>query len=117
MVREHQPDGTLIAWGQPSNAVVHLMDGRCGQAFGPPLCLDDGEPVFSLDFSPDGNLLAVARGDGSCALWNLNLQAWLDLAREIVNRNFTPEEWRRYFGETPYRRTIPNLAPPDADRE
>jgi hypothetical protein len=43
----------------------------------------------------------------------------IDEACARLTRNLTPEEWRQYLGDEPYRKTCPNLppgegAPPDA---
>jgi WD40 repeat protein len=55
------------------------------------------------DFSPDGRYLAAR--DHSFGLWRL----WPDdLVSEVcrcVRRNLTYEEWRRYIGDEPYRKT------------
>ena len=32
--------------------------------------------------------------------------SWRAKAGQVANRNFTREEWRQFFPDTPYRRTI-----------
>ena len=46
-------------------------------------------------------------------LWDVDLQSWLKRACAIANRNLTREEWGRYMGDQPYRKTCPDL--PGAD--
>ena len=46
-------------------------------------------------------------------LWDVELQSWLKRACGIANRNLTREEWRKYMGDQPYRKTCPDLPGPD----
>ena len=45
-------------------------------------------------------------------LWDVDLESWQRRAGQIANRNFTREEWREYFPETPYHATFPDLPVP-----
>jgi hypothetical protein len=45
-------------------------------------------------------------------LFDIDLASWRRKAGRVVNRNFTREEWARYFPDfpkVPYRRTIRSL--------
>ena len=41
------------------------------------------------------------------------MASWLKRACRIANRNLTREEWQRYMGDLPYRKTIPDLPGPE----
>ena len=66
-----------------------------------------------MAFSPDGKTLAAGYGGGGLGggvvLWDVDLESWQRLAGRIANRNFTRDEWRQYFPDKPYRRTIRSL--------
>lgn len=78
--------------------------------------LEGHNNATNLAFSPDGKLLAsssCAKYDNGCLLgeviiWNINLDAWKEIACRIANRNLTEGEWSRYMGERPYHATCPN---------
>jgi hypothetical protein len=65
--------------------------GHVGRVVG-----DRQEGFSTLAFSPDGSKLAVA-GKEKVVLWDTSLKSWLELAREIVKRELTPEERSAYF--------------------
>ena len=53
------------------------------------------------------------RATSSPFLWHNDLESWLVRACEIVNRNLTATEWRRYAGtDLSYVKACPHL--PDA---
>jgi hypothetical protein len=80
--------------------------------------------VDLVTFSPDGKILAagwggyfgrkgyIDRGFGGVVLWDVDLESWQRRAGRIANRNFTREEWREDFPETPYHATFPDLPIP-----
>jgi WD40 repeat protein len=80
-----------------------------------PLPVSEGA-VASVAFSPDGKTLAAGfgggRGGGGVVLWDVDLKSWQRLAGQIANRNFTGDEWHRYFPDEPYRATFPELPIP-----
>jgi hypothetical protein len=78
--------------------------------------------VTSVAFGPKGALAAgYARGGiagdfargvavvgdvGGVMLLDGDPATWRAKAEQVVGRNFTPAEWRQFFPNTPYRRTI-----------
>ena len=51
----------------------------------------------AVAFSPDGRLLAVADGDPEVILWDLNEGSWRRTLCQLVDRDFTDQERRRFF--------------------
>jgi hypothetical protein len=72
------PDGKLLA-SAGKDGYVRLWNPLTGQQAGAPLLADPGDEgsqfygvgVFSVAFSPNGELLASGGGDGTVRLWNL----------------------------------------------
>jgi len=55
-------------------------------------------------FSPDGRWLA-----SGVRLWDMDLDAQVQLACRTAGRNLTMFEWQLYFGRQPYRPTCQDL--------
>lgn len=71
------------------------------------------DAVTSVAFRPDEEYITTVSSDGSLSLW-----AWQWGPEELtaegcsrISRNFTQEEWKRYFPDEPYRCTCENLPP------
>jgi len=63
--------------------------------------------VRTAAFSPDGQKIATGSGDANLWLWRpASLMA---AACTRLTRNLSPEEWRRYITDEPYRKTCPSL--------
>ncbi len=61
--------------------------------------------VMEVVFSPDGRYLASRDNLGKAKLWRLWPGDPVSEACRRVRRNLTYEEWRRYIGDEPYRKT------------
>jgi uncharacterized protein YecT (DUF1311 family) len=70
------------------------------------------QTVTSVAFAPDAKVLATAGDDGVVQLSLWHPQDLLDEACTRLMRNLTPEEWRQYLRDEPYRETCPNLQQP-----
>jgi len=63
--------------------------------------------VRSVAFGPGGTIAAgYGSGGGGVVLLNGDPASWRAKAGQVANRNFTRGEWRQFFPDTPYRRTI-----------
>ncbi|MBV7326923.1 hypothetical protein KFU94_01415 [Chloroflexi bacterium TSY] len=90
---------------------VRLFDSESGQEL---VTLRHEAKVGSVVFSPDGSRLATASWDGdkgtsTVRLWRMNMSDLVELACQTLSRNFKPEEWKLYVGDTrPYQTTCPD---------
>jgi hypothetical protein len=79
-------------------------------ALGPPLKGKIG--VKYLVFSSDGKTL-TSSGENETIQWDVDPEIYKPLACRMANRSLTREEWKRYLGDEPYRKTCPNLPGPE----
>jgi len=107
------PDGKTLATGYkggvPSGVI--LWDVASRERFGPPLQLGEAHP-YSLEYRRDGKVLALGHTRG-VSLFDMDVGSWIEKAQRIANRNFTGDEWDRYYPDERYRRTIRSLPWPN----
>lgn len=101
------PDGTMLISGSQDNTII-LWDLGQRLPLGKQL-LGHSNFINSLAISPDGNSLVSAGEDNQLIRWNISQDKWRQSACNIANRNFTQSEWDRYFNQTPFVPTCPNL--------
>jgi WD40 repeat protein len=99
------PDNKVLASGSGDKTII-LWDLRTRRPIGQPLA-GHSYGVLSLAFSPDGKTLYSGSLDNAIALWDIDPQSWLKKTCQRVGRNFTLEEWARYFPDDTYRATCP----------
>jgi WD40 repeat protein len=99
-------DTTVRIWNveaeEPATTEVVLHTGPAG--------------IGHVQLSRDGRWLMTGGDEGEVLFWHDRVEELLQIARDIVGRNLAPEEWSRFFGATPYRRTFPELPQGQVDR-
>ena len=110
---QHEADVAAVAFNQDGKTLAtaagnaaRLWDAATGIEIGR---IIHDQAVTSVAFAPGGRALVTAGDDGvvQVSLWHP--QDLLDEACARLTRNLTPEEWRQYLGDEPYRKTCPNL--------
>jgi hypothetical protein len=87
-----------------------LFDLRPGwQDQDPIRLIESPASINAIAVSPVQSLLASAGDDRVITLLNPSTTSLADLVCPRVWRNLTPEEWKKYVGEIPYRRTCPDV--------
>jgi WD40 repeat protein len=67
-----------------------------------------GQPLFGVEFGPDGSTLATAGADGSTRSWDVAFpQGLLAAACAIAAQPLTRQQWSAYAGTQPYQRVCP----------
>lgn len=66
-------------------------------------------PVNAWAYSADGRRFATAGADGTVRLWPVHGDDLTAEACRRVGRNLSDDEWRRHFGDEPYRETCTGL--------
>jgi WD40 repeat protein len=100
-------DGRLLATGDDGGNLI-LWDRVSGVRIAGPLA-GHVAGVDALAFTPSGDRLFSAGQDGQLVSWALGRAKLEDLACQTANRSMTTEEWDRFVGSTPYRRTCPSV--------
>ena len=104
------PDGAMLASGANDGTIV-LWDVASHAAFGDPLRGYSGR-VRTVAFSPEASILASGGFNGEIVLWNMDPSEWSTAACRIANRNLSVEEWKKDFGDQPYRETCTDQPEP-----
>ncbi len=73
--------------------------------------------VFNEASSSKGKKAASGSEGKTNFLSDATMATWLNRARRMANRNLTKEEWQKYLGDVPYRKTCPDLPGPEEDKQ
>ncbi len=109
------PDSKLVATGS-DDQTARVFEARTGREIAR-LPLAEGY-VIHVDFVNRGRDLRVVTRGASLpgALYPVFASDLIADACSKLNRNLTPDEWKTYLGNTPYRKTCerlnPNTQPP-----
>lgn len=90
-------DGSLLLWDMTNMAAKPIQYPAINSA------------INTMTFSPDGNWLVTGTNDGKIQLWGLTSDVLIQQACQTVGRNFTWDEWSKYFKEQPYHDTCPEF--------
>jgi WD40 repeat protein/DNA-binding SARP family transcriptional activator len=94
------PDGNVLATSG-SDGTAALWDIVSGKQIGAPLTGPPGSAVAAFD--PTGRTLATASRDGTVLLWDVDPASWRARACAVAGRRLTPQEWREFLPDRPYR--------------
>lgn len=84
-------DGTAGIWEVPSGRQLARVTHE--------------SEVYAAIFSPDDTYLITASKDGAAKIWLWKPQDLINEASSRLTYDLTPEEWRMYMGDKPYRKT------------
>ena len=99
------PTENILISGGGDQKII-LWDVNLRRQIGLPLSAHRGD-IKQIDISPDGNILASGGEDSKIILWNINIESWIDNLCWRAGRNFTQDEWQKFFTGQEYRVTCP----------
>jgi hypothetical protein len=109
---EFSPDGTLLVSADALGGVKLWDVAQQRQITNLELHRDT---LTSFAISPEGETLLSATISGDMAVTSLSLPSWINATCRILDRNMTPDEWKRFgFGE--YKQhcdTVQKIPPPN----
>jgi WD40 repeat protein len=95
------PDGKMLASSSRDKSII-LWDVAAREPIGPLVVEDKNERYFGVTFYPNGQLVSAGWG---LTFWDVTTESLRQEADLVAARNLTPEEWRRFLGDRPYRPT------------
>jgi WD40 repeat protein len=105
---EFSSNGTLLASSSLDGSVVIYETQQWNEI--PIKIADNDAYVWDLDFSPDGEYLITACGDGDLRIWPTRPALMAGELCQFLKENFTQEEWLKYVGnDLDYEITCDNL--------
>jgi WD40 repeat protein len=73
--------------------------------------------ISQVCFLDDAKYVVTGDDQDNAIVWRWQRNDLVDQACATLSRNFTREEWTRYFGDRPYRKTCADLPGPDEPAE
>ena len=107
------PDGKTLASAGADGSVV-LWDVATRLPIGP--SFKGGSEIEYLSFSSSGKTL-TSTCMSQTIQWDVDPAVWKSQACRMANRSLSQEEWRRYLGDEPYRKTCSDLPGPEDGKE
>jgi DNA-binding SARP family transcriptional activator/WD40 repeat protein len=98
------PDGTMVVGADTAGNVL-LWDRATGTVIGGPFPGPPDGAYLAASFTPDGRHVVVMSDSGSGWSWNVDPTDWATRACAIAGRSLTPDEWREFVPDRPYRTT------------
>jgi WD40 repeat protein len=98
-------DGARVATGS-EDGTARVFDVATGAELGR---VEHGGAVNCVAFNKEGTLLVAGSADRTARVWPVEPGQVLRQAEQRLTRNLYEREWRRYFPDTPYRKTQPDL--------
>ena len=100
------PDGQVLATTSRDQTV--RLWSLSNPTAEPRVLRGHAKEVWDVAFSPDGEVLATASVDQTVRLWSMVIDDLVQIACQLTSGNFRHEEWQRYLGDEPYRKTCQN---------
>ena len=101
--------GGLIFFGQNG---LYIWDTIRNQYLGKLLSIPPTR-ISCMAYCEKEKYLATGGTDGKIIVWDTDLESWKSIACSQIKRNFSRDEWERYFDDDPYKKTCPEL--PEAE--
>jgi WD40 repeat protein len=112
ILRQYQGPASFVTFSQNGSTLVSVgsdgtnlwdVESRRMMSQGPVIGGGDG-----MAFGPDSKTLILCSGT-ELVRWDIDPESWANRVGRMANRNFSQEEWNRFFPNVPYRRTFPDL--------
>ncbi|HSR31774.1 MAG TPA: hypothetical protein VLY63_14515, partial [Anaerolineae bacterium] len=69
--------------------------------------LPNNEPIHEASWSPDESRILTVNDEGIVTVYYASADELLEAACERALRNMTPEQWKQFMGDEPFRATCP----------
>jgi WD40 repeat protein len=89
-------DGSIRLWDVKTHELIGTLESQ-------------RNAVNHLALNPRSGVLASVGENDSLIIWDVDVKKWVDQACRIANRNLSAQEWKTYFGSSPYRKTCQDL--------
>jgi WD40 repeat protein len=91
------PDGRTLAWGALPGTLTLYDVSRPESPIQLGSNFDAPSWVWSIAYSPKGNIVATGLTNGSVVLWNVDPKSWINIACNKIGRQLTELELKTLF--------------------